>query len=317
LRRTVIGASLSLPPSLPLVRVMVIGGAGFVGSHLVERLLADDHRVDVVDDLSTGSLANLAAARGMGAELSIHTLDALAPELGALVSLREPDAVIDLALRFDRRLDGPSAARTLQASIAVLEAARATGATKVVVAVPATALYGRVAPKDQPVKEGHAWSPVGVRGVLARTVVDLLGVYRTEHEVEHTVLALGTVYGPRQRPGCGVVATFADAAAAGRAPTIDGDGRQTRDFVYVDDAVEALSRAAGRGGGLVVNVGTGTATPIRDLWAMIAGPDGLPPVHAPEPDGEIGRLALSPARARIQLAWAPWTDLATGLAALG
>src|SRR6478735_12300103 len=112
---------------------MVVGGAGFIGSHLTERLLADGHAVDVVDDLSTGSLANLAVARAMGGDLKIHTLDALAPELGALVSLREPEVVIDLALRFDRRLDGPSAAATLQASIAVLEAARTTGATKVVV----------------------------------------------------------------------------------------------------------------------------------------------------------------------------------------
>ncbi|MFT3853014.1 MAG: NAD-dependent epimerase/dehydratase family protein [Ilumatobacteraceae bacterium] len=293
---------------------MVIGGAGFVGSHLVERLLAEDHQVDVVDDLSTGSLANLAAARAAGGELTIHTLDVLAPELSSLVARRSPDVIYHLALRFDRRIDGAGAARTLQSTVITLDAARKTGSTKVVVAVPAAALYGRVAARDQPVKEGHEWTPVGLRGVLARAVVDVLGVYRVEHDVEHTVAVLGTVYGPRQRAG--VVAAFLAAAAAGEVPTVHGDGRQTRDFVFVDDTVEALSRAATRGGGLVVNVATGTATSIRDLWVAIAGAEPPEASYVAGPDGEVGRLAVSPTRARIHLAWAPWTDLATGLAAL-
>jgi UDP-glucose 4-epimerase len=293
---------------------MVVGGAGFIGSHLVERLLAEDHRVDVVDDLSTGTLANLAQARAAGGELTIHTLDALAPELGSLVSRRAPDVVYHLALRFDRGIDGAAAARTLQSTVGVLDAARRSGTTKVVVAVPGPALYGRVPSRDVPVKEGQEWMPVGLRGVVARAVVDLLGVYRTEHDVEHTALVLGSVYGPRQRAG--VVATFVAAAANGRAPQIHGDGRQTRDFVFVDDTVEALTRAATRAGGLVVNVGTGTATSVRDLWSAVAGDDAVEVVHVAERPGEIGRFALSPTRARIHLAWAPWTDLRTGLATL-
>ena len=197
-----------------------------------------------------------------------------------------------------------------------MEAARRSGTAKLVVAVPAAALYGRVAARDQPVKEGHEWSPVGVRGVVARAVVDLLGVYRAEHDVEHTVAVLGSVYGPRQRPGAGVVATFVAAAAAGTVPQLHGDGRQTRDFVYIDDTVEALSRATSRAGGLVVNVATGTATSIRDLWTAVSGSEPPAASYVAEPDGEVGRLAVSPTRARIHLAWAPWTDLATGLASL-
>jgi len=285
---------------------MVVGGAGFIGSHLNERLLAEGHRVDVVDDLSTGSLANLGDARAMGGELKIHTLDALAGEFPSLVALRNPDVLFLLALRFDRRLGAAAAARTMQSVIVALDAARATDSTKVVVAVPAAALYGQVASKDQPVKEGHPWTPIGVRGVVARSVADMLTVYRNEHELEYTLLALGSVYGPRQRTG--VVAAFAGDAV------IDGDGRQAQDFVYVDDAVEALTRSVDRAGGLVVNVGTGTATTIRELWALMK--DGEP-MHGPALPGEIGRLALSPTRARIQLAWAPWTDLATGLRSLG
>ena len=135
---------------------MVVGGAGFIGSHLTERLLADGHAVDVVDDLSTGSLANLGDARTMGGELKIHTLDALAGEFPSLVALRNPDVLFLLALRFDRRLGAAAAARTMQSVIVALDAARATDSTKVIVAVPAAALYGPVASKDQPVKEGHA-----------------------------------------------------------------------------------------------------------------------------------------------------------------
>lgn len=293
----------------------MVGGAGFIGSHLVERLLADGHQVDVVDDLSTGSLGNLAVARAAGGELTIHTLDALAPEFASLVSRRSPEVVYQLALRFDRRVDAVAAGRTLQAAAATLEAARALATAKVVVAVPGAALYGRVASRDQPVKEGHEWTPVGLRGVLARAVVDLLAVYRAEHDLEHTVAVLGSVYGPRQRPGAGVVATMADAATSGRPATIHGDGRQARDFVFVDDTVEALTRAATRGGGLVVNVGTGTSTTIRELWTAIAGDAAPEPEHVVAAAGEVGRLALSPTRARIHLAWAPWTDLATGLRA--
>ena len=194
-----------------------------------------------------------------------------------------------------------------------LEAARRIGETKIVTAVPAVSLYGQVGAKDLPVKEGQPWSPVGVRGVVARTMIDLLGVYRTEHEVEFTVLALANVYGPRQRPDGGVVAAFADALAHRRAPEFHGDGRQTRDFLYVDDAVDAFVRAADRGGGLVVNVGTGSATSIRDLWSLMAAPD------SPQPNMPLAGWATwtgsasLPTRARIHLAWAPWTPLANGV----
>ena len=111
------------------------------------------------------------------------------------------------------RSTGPRPARTLQSTVVVLDAARRGGSTKVIVTVPGAALYGPVAAKDQPVKEGHEWTPLGLRGVLARAVVDLLGVYRNEHEVEHTTLVLGSVYGPRQRTG--VVAAFAAGGATG------------------------------------------------------------------------------------------------------
>jgi UDP-glucose 4-epimerase len=113
-----------------------------------------------------------------------------------------------------------------------------------------------------------------------------------------------------------VVSTFAHALRDGTSPSIHGDGRQTRDFLYVDDAVDALVRAGARGGGLVVNVGSGVSTSIRDLWSMMAGPGAPAPVAAPRRPNDISWFALSPTRARIHLAWAPWTELGVGLRSL-
>jgi UDP-glucose 4-epimerase len=127
---------------------------------------------------------------------------------------------------------------------------------------------------------------------------------------------MSSVYGQRQRPAGGVVAAFAAAAASGTSPHIVGDGRQTRDFVFVDDVVDALVRAGHRGSGLVVNIGTGTQTSLRELWAIIAGATAPEPTYGPAPADELVRFAVSPVRARIHLSWSPWTDLKSGLAQL-
>jgi UDP-glucose 4-epimerase len=297
------------------VSTLVVGGAGFLGSHLVDRLIAEGNTVDVVDDLSSGSLANLADARSAGGALKIHTLDLLADEYSALAAMRAPEVVYHLAWLAPGRGSASQAGRAVQGMLAVLEAARQQG-SKVVTALPGAALYGDVPMRDLPIKEGHTWNPVGLHGIVARTIVDLLNLYRADHTVEFTALALSTVYGPRQRADGGVVGSFAHAIRSGTSPEIHGDGRQTRDFLYVDDAVDALVRAGARGGGLVVNVGSGVSTSIRELWTMMAGPSAQDPVAAPRRPNDISRFALSPTRARIHLAWAPWTDLTVGLRSL-
>jgi UDP-glucose 4-epimerase len=299
---------------------MVVGGAGFIGSHLTDRLLAEGRRVDVVDDLSTGSLANLAAARaastaGSG-ELKFHHLDASSGDLVALAAMREPRVVVHLGLLPPGRATTAAMVDAVASTLQVLEAAARVGDCKVVVALPAGALYGEVPSREQPIKDGRPFAPTSVRGVIARTVVDLLATARQARDVEFTALALATVYGPRQRADGGVVAAFTAAAAGGEAATIDGDGRQSRDLLYVDDAVDALVKATQRGGGLVVNVGTGISTTVRELWTSIAGSDGPPARHGPARPDDVTRIALSPTRARIQLSWAPWTDLASGLRAM-
>ncbi|MFZ4719784.1 MAG: NAD-dependent epimerase/dehydratase family protein [Ilumatobacteraceae bacterium] len=295
------------------MKALVVGGAGFLGSHLTERLLAEGHSVDVVDHLGTGSLANLADARRAAGELKIHTLDATAGEFDAVLSLRTPQVVYHLGLLPPGEPAEHTAAASLASLLAVLEGARRLGDVKVVVVLSAVALYGDVAGKDQPIKEAQPYAPVGVRGVVSRAISELLTAYRDTHAVEFTALAFGTVYGPRQRPDGGVVGAFSHCLHQDLTPMLHGDGRQTRDFVYIDDAVDALVRAADRGSGLVINVGTGVGTSVRDLWDMMSGPSGKSPAPSPRRSDDVQRFALAISRARIQLGWAPWTDLATGL----
>lgn len=292
---------------------MVVGGAGFVGSHLTERLLAEGWSVDVVDQLITGSLSNLAEARSVGGDLKIHTLDAAAPEFGDLVSMRAPDVIYHLGLLPPGEPAEQTAASALASLLSVLEAARHRGGVKVVVVLSAVALYGDVPTKEQPIKESQPWHPVGVRGVITRTVAELLAAYRELHSVEYTALAMSNVYGPRQRPDGGVVGAFAFALREDVMPMMHGDGRQTRDFLFVDDAVDALVRAAQKGGGLVVNVGSGVAASVREVWELLVGPGGRAPAPSPRRPDDVSRFTLGITRARIHLAWAPWTDLATGL----
>jgi UDP-glucose 4-epimerase len=191
---------------------------------------------------------------------------------------------------------------------------KALTTAKVVVAFDALALYGAVPAIELPVKEGRSWEPSSAAGVAQRAVAELLAIYRAEHALEFTGLACTNIYGPRQRAGGGVVAAFVDADATGQACTVHGDGRQTRDFLYVDDAVDALVRAASRGTGLIVNVGTGTQTTIRDLQRLVAG--DAEAKRGPWRSTEVGRFAVSPVRARIHLGWESWTTLPDGVAAV-
>ena len=136
-------------------------------------------------------------------------------------------------------------------------------------------IYGEADPADLPLKESHPQRPVSPYGVAKKSVVDYLHAYRELHELEYTALALGNVYGPRQDPHgeAGVVAIFAERLLAGEPCTIYGDGTQTRDYVFVDDVVDAFARAADRGGGLLINVGTGIETSVNQLYATL-GPGG-------------------------------------------
>jgi UDP-glucose 4-epimerase len=304
---------------------MVTGGAGFIGSTLVDRLLAEGHAVDVVDDLSSGSLTNLADARsGSTNDMTFHHLDIRSPQLVDLMARRPPEVVFHLAAQADVRVsvNDPvlDADINILGSLRVLEGARRAGVSKIVFAASGGTLYGDVRPSDLPARESLPQIPMSPYGVSKMAVVDYLKAYRELHNIEFCALALANVYGPRQDPHgeAGVVAIFAGHLVAGERCTIFGDGSQTRDFVFVDDVVDAMARAGQRGGGLLINVGTGTETSVLRLYETMASEAGSSqrPVHAPARPGELQRSALDPGRAAIHLGWKPWTSLAEGTAAV-
>ena len=295
-------------------KILVCGGAGFVGSHLVDRLMAEGHEIDVVDDLSSGSLTNLAESRNASGRFKFQNISVHSAEFAELVALRRPDLIVNLAVFTPSHAHLAGAVSSLSASVAVLEAARLGGVQKVVTALPARLLYGECLARDLPIKEGHMNDPRSSEEVMARAAADMHTVYRDRHGVEFTVLAMGNVYGPRQRAGDGVVAAFLGALASGKAPIVHGSGKQTRDFVYIDDTVDALVRSMDRAGGLVINVGTGVTTSLVDLWAVMAGASSPVPRTAASRPNDIVRISLSPVRARIQLGWSPFTTLKDGLA---
>jgi UDP-glucose 4-epimerase len=181
----------------------------------------------------------------------------------------------------------------------------------VVVTLPATVLYGDVPTRELPIKEDRERRPVGLSGVTANAIIELCESYRRDHGIEFTVLALPTVYGPRQPMNNNVVSAFMAARASLNEPTIFGDGKQTRDFLFVDDAADAASRACAKGGGLVLHIGTGQQTSIKDLWQLIG--QGLTATTAVKPAHSLQRFALSASRARLHLGWSSWTTLADGL----
>jgi UDP-glucose 4-epimerase len=306
------------------MRVLVTGGAGFIGTGLVERLLAEGHEVDALDNLSTGALSNLAGARARaGGRFSFHRFDIRSPDLVDLVAKREPEVVFHLAAQADVRVSvadpALDAGVNVIGSLHLLEGARRAGARKVVFAGSGGTLYGT--PTDLPTPETHARHPISPYGVAKKAVGDYLHYYEAVHGLDYSVLALANVYGPRQDPlgEAGVVAIFARRLLDGEPVTIYGDGHQTRDFVYVEDVVDAFSRAKepGAASGLLVNVGTGVETSVNDLYATMAGLTGTPgeAVHAAARAGELSRSALDPRLAGTALGWKPATTLEEGLGA--
>jgi UDP-glucose 4-epimerase len=307
------------------MRTLVTGGAGFIGSTLVDRLLVEGHEVDVIDDLSTGSLSNLADARGSaGRSLTIHQLDITAPAVVDLMARRRPELVFHLAAQADVRLSVARPAFDAEVNIVgslhVLEGARRAESSRVVFAASGGTLYGDPAPEDLPVREAHPHQPLSPYGVSKKAVLDYLVAYRELHELEFAALALANVYGPRQDPHgeAGVVSIFAERLLRGEPVTVFGDGEQTRDFVFVDDVVDAFVRAATRGGGLICNIGTARETSVNQLLRTMAEQAGVAaaPVVAPARPGELLRSSLDIERAGIQLGWRPWTELADGTRAV-
>lgn len=303
--------------------VLVTGGAGFIGSNLVDRLLAEGHSVVVVDDLSTGKLANLADARAAGGRFEFHRLDLTRGAFEQVVAKHRPEVIHHLAAQINVRTSVADALHDARVNVlgtlAVLEAARRHGTRKVVFATSGGCIYGEPPEEDLPIPEtqqGYACSPYGAS---KRCGEEYLHTYACLYGVERIALALSNVYGPRQDPTgeAGVVAIFTERMLAGAPIVIYGDGQQTRDFIYVDDVVHAFVLAMDRADGERFNIGTGERISVNQLARTLSTLTDYhhQPVHAPERPGELRHNALDCRKAVRLLGWKPWTSLEEGLVA--
>lgn len=299
-------------------RAVVTGGAGFIGSNLVDRLVDDGSDVLVLDDLSSGSLGNLRDARARG-NVTIHQIDVSDNDVVGLVRDFRPDSVFHLAAQIDvrRSVTDPAydARINVLGTVNMLEAARHSDAERFVFASSGGAQFGDTF--NIPTPETEDRRPSSPYGVSKYVVEEYFKYYEDTYDLDFMSLGFANVYGPRQDPNgeAGVVAIFAEALLAGRNPTIYGDGMQTRDFVYVEDVTDAMVRAARIGGGRYVNIGTGRETSVLKLLEVIVeivGADIAPIMAAPR-KGEQMRSCLDPSLARELLAWEAWTPLEEGI----
>jgi UDP-glucose 4-epimerase len=306
--------------------MLVTGAAGFIGSNLVARLLADGHRVVAVDDLSTGRLDNLAAARApqLTGRLQFDHIDVTTADFDRLVERMRPSRIFHLAAQVDVRVsvERPleDARLNLLGTLHVLEAARRHGVGRVIYAA-SIAGYGDPPPDQLPIDERVTSPPLSPYGVSKRAAGDYVLAYGATHGVEGVVLTLANVYGPHQSTAGegGVVAIFAGRMLDGAPCTIYGDGEQTRDFVFVDDVVDAFARAGNvtSAAGERMLIGTGVATTVNELFAHCAAATDYPhaPVRGPERAGEVRHSLVDASRAREVLGWTPWTGVVDGVAA--
>jgi UDP-glucose 4-epimerase len=301
------------------MRTLVTGGAGFIGSHLVDALLERGDSVTVVDNLSSGKESNLAAALEAGAVLErVDIRDA--PALASVVADARPELVFHLAAQVDVRVslaDPALDARTnIEGTINVLEAARNADSKRLVFASTGGAIYGET--DLLPTPEDVEPLPMAAYGQSKFCAERYLGLFQRLYGMSTIALRFGNVYGPRQDPHgeAGVVAIFCGRLRAGGTPKIFGDGRQTRDYIYVADLVKALLRAGDADAVGVVNIGTEEETSVLDIVKRLAevhGPDTPEPEFAPARLGEIERSCLAAGRAGEVLGWRSQTPIAEGL----
>ncbi len=296
------------------MRVLVTGGAGFVGSHVVDRLIADGHGVVVVDNLSTGrrELVNGAA--------HLEVTDVRSRRLDAVVDSARPEAIVHLAAQaaVSRSVADPlfDASVNVLGTINLLQAAARARTRRVIYISTGGAGYGDTdvipTPEDHPLRPT---SPYGVSKIGAERYLEAWGPLAGATSV---ILRLANVYGPRQNPHgeAGVIAIFAHRLLRGEPCTVNGDGEQTRDYVYVGDVADAVARAlASPAVTGAFNVGTGIETTVNELYRLLAAAvgTGRAAIHGPAKPGEQRRSALDVTHAKAGLGWAPATGLHDGI----
>jgi UDP-glucose 4-epimerase len=296
------------------VKILVTGGAGFIGSHVVDAYVAQGHEVIVVDDLSNGKRENVT-----GRAHIVH-LDIRDPALGKVFASYRPQVVNHHAAQIDvrRSVQDPAfdAEVNVLGTLRVLEQCRRSGVHRLIFASTGGAIYGE--PKYLPMDENHPIAPLAPYGASKFAAEQFLRLGALTEGMTCVVLRYANVYGPRQDPlgEAGVVAIFTAAMLQGQTPTIYGDGTQTRDFVYVGDVAHANLLALDGDPGGPVNIGTGIGTSVNDVFSILAGLTGFrgQPIYASPRAGEIHTCYLDNSRAQQHLGWQPGTDLREGLA---
>jgi UDP-glucose 4-epimerase len=292
------------------MRAIVTGGAGFIGSHVVEALLARGDEVHVLDDLSKGKRERVADGA------TLHVADIRDP--GATFDAVGPEAVFHLAAQADVRtsVERPDfdADVNVLGTTRILEASRRHGAA-IVFASTGGAIYGEC---DGPAPESAPRQPLAPYGTSKLCGEEYLATWNRLYGTHHVSLRFGNVYGPRQEPHgeAGVVSIFMGLLRDGGVPTIYGDGSQTRDYVFVRDVVQAMLAAQAHGAGGVYNIGTGAETSVLELYDAIGRASGVERAaeHAAGRLGELQRSVLDPSLARSELGWRAEVDLPSGLA---
>ena len=292
------------------MRAVVTGGAGFIGSHVVDALLAGWDEVHVLDDFSRGKRENVPEG------VHVHEGD-IRTDAGRVFDEVRPEVCFHLAAQADVRVsvERPEfdADVNVIGTLHVLEAARKHG-TKIVFSSTGGAIYGEC---DAPAREDHPRAPLAPYGVSKLAGEEYIAAYNRLYGAEHVALRYGNVYGPRQDPEgeAGVVAIFMNRLREGETPMIFGDGTQTRDYVYVGDVVAATLGAVGHAGG-VLNVGTGVETSVVELYERIQRVAGVErePEFAEARPGELQRSVLDVTLAKRELGWEPQHSLDEGLA---
>ena len=292
---------------------LVTGGAGFIGSHMVDRLLTEGYRVIIVDDLSSGKLKNV------NHHATFHHLSITQPALLEVFSREKPDLVFHMAAQssVSRSTREPilDSEINVLGTLRLLDAARRTGVDKIIYSCTGGALYGD--PISVPCSDDAPVAPISPYGMSKYIAEQYLEFYRRQYLLNYTSLRYGNVYGPRQDPDgeAGVVAIFIAAMLKGSRPVIFGDGGQERDFIAVDDVVEANIAAIDRSSGKAMNIATGELTSINRIFELLKEITGFrwDPSHAPARAGDVYRISLDCSLAAEELGWTPRTTLFDGL----
>jgi UDP-glucose 4-epimerase len=295
------------------MRILVTGGAGFIGSHVADAFLRAGHHVAVVDALLGGG------GNRTPAGAAFYREDIRSPALAEVFRRERPEVVVHHAAQANlrRSLEDPvaDAETNVLGTLRVLDLAVRGGARQVIFASTGGAVYGE--PRALPVEEDHPILPTSPYGLHKYMGEQYLAYYARTRGIATAVLRYANVYGPRQDPTteAGVISIFGSALLRNRPPTIFGDGTQTRDFVYVGDVADANLRALGRSLPQPVNIATGVETSVNDLFARMRALTGatVEPEHGPAVPGEVHRIYLAPGRAQALLDWRPRVGLEEGL----